>query len=92
MQQHGWTWKRLCEVQLTSQRKTNAIWFHLYVEFNEQTELTSNIETDSQIENRMTAYWGRERVVGGGTKQKGKRTHGHGRQCGDYKAEGSIRR
>ena len=30
----------------------------------------------------MTAkWWG---VRGGGTEQKGKRTHGHGQQCGDY--------
>ena len=33
--------------EITSQRKTNTIWFHLYVESNEQTELTSKIETDS---------------------------------------------
>ena len=30
-----------------SQRKTNTIQFHLYMESNEQTELTSKIETDS---------------------------------------------
>ena len=24
------------------------------------------------------------RVEGGGSEQKGKRTHGHGQQCGDY--------
>ena len=28
-------------------RETNIIWFHLYVESNEQTELTSKTETDS---------------------------------------------
>ena len=28
---------------------------------------------------------------GGGIEQKGKRTHGHGQQYGDYWAEGSIR-
>ena len=29
------------------QRKTNAKWFHLYVETNAQTELTRRTETDS---------------------------------------------
>ena len=50
------------------------------MESNEQTELPSKIGTDSQMENRMTAKvsWGR--LGGGGTKQKGKRTHGHGQQ------------
>ena len=28
---------------------------------------------------------------GGGIKQKGKRTHGHGQQCGDCGQKGSIR-
>ena len=32
------------------------------------------------------------RLGGGGTEQKGKRTHGHGQQCGDCWGEGSIRR
>ena len=32
------------------------------------------------------------RFGGGGTEQKGERTHGHGRQCGDCSGEGSIRR
>ena len=32
------------------------------------------------------------RVLGGGGKeQKGKRTHGHGHQCGDWCGEGGIR-
>ena len=29
----------------------------------------------------MTAKW--ERIGVGGIEQKGKRTHGHGQQCGD---------
>ena len=29
------------------QKKTNIMWFYIYVESNEQTELTSKIETDS---------------------------------------------
>ena len=33
--------------KIISQRKTNTIWFHSYVESNEQTELTSKTETDS---------------------------------------------
>ena len=39
------------------------IWFHSYVESNEQTELTSELETDSQMESKMTAGVGGE--VGG---------------------------
>ena len=62
----------------------------LNVESNEQTELTSKTETDLHIESRMTATGLRERG-GGGTEQKGKRTHGHGQQCGDCSGEGDLR-
>ena len=37
---------------------------------------------------QMTAGGGR--LGGGGIEQKGKRTHGHGQQCGDCWEEGSI--
>ena len=50
--------------------------FHSHVESNEQTELTGKIETDSEIESRLAALGAGLR--GGETKQKGKRTHGHG--------------
>ena len=40
------------------------------------------------MQSRMTAVEGR--LGGGGIKQKGKRTHGHGQQCGDY-GEGDER-
>ena len=30
-------------------------------------------------------------VGGGGIEQKGKRTQGHGKQCGDWGGEGSIK-
>ena len=33
--------------EISQQRKTNTIWFHSYVESNEQNELTSKTETDS---------------------------------------------
>ena len=55
---------------------------HSYVESNEHTELTSKIQTDSQMESRTTAI-GRGSLEGGGIEQKGKRTVGHGQQCGD---------
>ena len=32
--------------EISSQRKTNTIWFHSFVESNEQTELTSKTETN----------------------------------------------
>ena len=59
---------------------------------SEKTKLRNKIETDSQMESRLTAM-GRQ-VEGGGTEQKGKRTHGHGQQCGDLAEKGdeSIRR
>ena len=41
------------------------------------------------IESRMTATGLRERG-GGGTEQKGKRTHGHGQQCGGCSGGGVI--
>ena len=34
----------------SSQRQINATWFHSYVEYNEQTELTRKMGTDSQRE------------------------------------------
>ena len=39
----------------------------------------------------MTASGGREWLRVGGIEQKGKRTHGHGQQCGDWWGEGDIR-
>ena len=59
------------------------------MESNEQTELTSKIETDSEMESRMTAMRGG--LEGGGMEQKGKRTHGHRRQCGDRWGMDGIR-
>ena len=38
----------------------------------------------------MTASVGR-RLGDGGIEQKGKRTHGHGQQCGDCRSEEGIR-
>ena len=40
----------------------------------------------------MTASGGGVRLGGGGIEQKGKRTHGHGQQCGDCWKERGIRR
>ena len=39
----------------------------------------------------MTASLGGGEVEGGGIEQRGKRAHGHGQQCGDYRGEGGIR-
>ena len=35
------------------------------------------------MESWMTASGGGGRLRGGGIEQKGKKTHGHGQQCGD---------
>ena len=59
------------------------------MELNEQTELTGKIETDSWIESRLTALG--QGLGGGGIKLKGRRTHGHGQQCGDGEGEMGIR-
>ena len=80
---------RYAEWNKPVREKTNTIWSHSYVESNEQTELTSNIETDSQMESRLTASGG-VLVKGWRDWEKGKRTHGHGQQCGDCRGEGSI--
>ena len=56
---------------------------------NEQTELTRAMETESQMESRMTAGVGR--LGGGGMEQKGKRTLGHGQQCGVCWGKEAIR-
>ena len=42
------------------------------------------------MESRMTAV-GEGRLGGGGIEPKGKRTHGHGQQCGDCWGKRSIR-
>ena len=62
-------------------REKQILYDFTHVESNEQTELISEIETDAWTESRMAAMegWG-----GRGIKQKGKRTHGHGQQRGDY--------
>ena len=36
----------------------------------------------------MTASEVRGKLGGGGIEQKGKRTHGHGQQCDDYRGRG----
>ena len=38
----------------------------------------------------MTAMVLGERLGGGGIEQKGKKTHGHGQQCGDCREESGI--
>ena len=51
-------WMDLENIMLSEINQSDKDKYHkisLYVESNEQTELTSKTETDSQIENRMTA-------------------------------------
>ena len=50
------------------------------MESDEQTKLTRKMGTDSLMETWVTALGGLLR--GGGTEQKGNRTHRHGQQCG----------
>ena len=47
--------------EMASQRKTNTIWFHLYVKSNEQNEQKQNRNRLIDTENRLTAVGG---VVG----------------------------
>ena len=56
------------------------------MESNGQTEQAR----DRLIKNRMTAK-GWRRLQGGGIEQKGKRTQGHGQQCGDCRQGGGER-
>ena len=63
-------------------RERFYIWFHPCVGSNEQTELTTKIEVNSQMKNRWQLVGGRLRS--GRIEQKWKRTQGHGQQCGDY--------
>lgn len=74
--------------------KFSDLFKNTYVEFNEQTELPSKVETNPQTESRQTVLlgcgvlgWG---VLGWGMlmageglskKEKKDRTHGHGKQC-----------
>ena len=50
------------------------------MESNKQTELASKTETDQHMENRRQLVGGGLGV--GGIEQKGRRTQGHGQQCG----------
>ena len=58
---------------------------HSYVESNDQTELTSKTETDSELENRWQLVEGEGKLGGGGIDR------GHGQQCGDCWEQGGIR-
>ena len=50
LQQSGWTWRALCWVKYVGQRKTNTVWYHLYVK-SKQTE-------DTEKENRLVVVRG----------------------------------
>ena len=55
LQQHRWTWRPLCKI---SQRETNTIWSHLYVEFKKkQTSEYDKREAFTDIENKLVVYW-----------------------------------
>ena len=58
------TWKDLKIIILTevSQRKTNTMWYHLYVESKkvDTNELIYKAQTDLQIENKLTITEGEE--------------------------------
>ena len=56
------------------------------MESNEQTELTSKIETDLQIQSRLTVPGKVGRVEGSSKKGRKKKTHGQ--QCGNCGEEG----
>ena len=61
------------------------------MESNEQTELTSKIRDRLVDGEQLRQLVGGREARGGGTEQKGKRTHGQGQQCGDHWGEGGIR-
>ena len=61
------------------------------MESKDQTELTSKIKTDSEIESRLTAI-NEGGLRDGGVQLKGKTTHGHGQQCGDCGGGGGFKR
>ena len=60
------------------------------MESSEQTELNKE-NGDRLLDGEQMTASGVGRLVGGGIEQKGKRTHGHGQQCGDCWAEGGVR-
>ena len=70
-------------------RERQIPWFHLYVESNEQTELTSKTESDSLMENRWQLVLGE--VRGCRDWAKGKRTHRHGQEYDDCRGGGSCK-
>ena len=61
------------------------------MESNEHTELTGKTETDSEMESGWQLVRVGGRFKGGRNEQKGKKTHGHGQQCGDCEGAESIR-
>ena len=64
--------------EISQSEKANTIWSHSYVESNEQTELTSKTETDSQIQSRLTAVEEGQGVEGERKKGKKEKTHALG--------------
>ena len=73
----------LSKISKSEKDKCNMI--SLTCESNKQTELTNKVKTDLYRENRMTAKG--QALEGGGTKQRGKRTHGHGQHDCDCDGE-----
>ena len=55
------------EIMILSQRKTNIIWYHLYVESkkNDTNKLTNKTEIDSQTQNTNYGYQRGQQRVGG---------------------------
>ena len=54
-QQHGWTWGALCCVKLVSQRKTNTVQYHLYVESKKIAAKLVNITKKKQTHREQTS-------------------------------------
>lgn len=91
MQPHGWTWTVLCKWNKLV-REDRYAWFHLYVEPNEHSKLTNNIETDSQIRScrrggDLGGWVKRAKGLGTGIKKKSTGTEGRREKGGSMVME-----
>ena len=77
----------LSEIKPVRERQISYDFTHMW---NLMNKCTNKENGDRLIDGEQGDSWG-GRLGGGGTEQKGRRTHGHGHQCGDSCGEGDIR-
>ena len=61
LQPHGWTWGVLCLVKHAKQRKTNTVWYHLWVESKKHRKPVSITKKEQTHKEQTCSFlWGEE--------------------------------